>query len=85
MKRLIIALAAATALTACDPPSPPQEYVFYCVDENELVEQHVGVAFARHMSRTESWIIRYVDGNESYYHQPPGETCQIRPAVVSIE
>ena len=84
MKRLIIALAAVTALSACDPPSPPQEHVFYCLDENELVEQHVGVVDWG-LNSYALWTLEYSDGTTSYYRQYEGETCQVRPAVTSIE
>ena len=94
MKVLVIGLLAVASLAACKPlPSnEPQDVTdtfgktFFCEDDGELVEQHIGVknAYAGPYG-TERWRIVYVDGTEAFYRQPEGETCKVVPTTLFIE
>ena len=64
-------------LTACDPEKTNNtEKEFVCYDDGALVERHVGVEHAVWQAAG-PWLIRYKDGQEAAYEQPPGETCQV--------
>lgn len=49
---------------------------FVCLDDDMLVEHHVGVDRVNLDGNT--WTLRYIDGALAYYHQPAGETCSLR-------
>ena len=72
-------------LTSCDSThwiterqqSTGTELEFVCYDDGALVERHVGVAYANRRWDSVAWEIEYEDGQEAWYQQPPGETCQV--------
>lgn len=68
-------------VTACNPVGGREtkgaELEFVCYDDGALVERHVGVVYAHRRWYSVAWEIEYKDGQEAWYQQPPGETCQV--------
>lgn len=64
-------------LSTIGPSLADGEKEFVCYDDGELVERHIGIKDTRFMIRGSVWHIWYTDGQDTYYNQPEGESCQV--------